>query len=262
MDQNSNKQEATGEKRKRKRGRGIEEPMKKHNTGSKRKTQGQTANCFTIRQLLTQPQDASVNDPIIISDNDKEDSTVRLRHSWDSSFQKKIIEKYAGKPPCKECGIIKEQILCSLELSQPHLPPDLPFSERSMDSLELKTYLCAIHDHAVNPFNTSTRTKFSTLKEDLDKMVEYQACKECGIHLAYISVLLKMSRSYLTKDDSLFDRMVYGTNDKRNHGKDTEDEERHQLMLRMYFGEIIAHVEGPSSEDDTSEDDPSEDDVK
>jgi ribosomal protein S14 len=265
MDQNSNKREAIGEKRK--RGRGIEKPTKKHivgtKTGSKRKTQGQTANCFTIPQLLTQPQDASANDPIIISDNDKEDSIVRLSRSWDSSSQKKIVENHAGKPPCKECGITKEQILCFLELSQPHLPPDLPFSEKSMDSLELKTYLCAIHNHVVNPFNTSTTTKFSTLKEDLDKKTEYQACKECGIHQAYISVLLNWSRSYLTNDDSLFGRMIYGTNDKRNHGKDTEDKERHQFMLRMYFGAITAHVENPFSIDDqSSKDDASEDDIK
>lgn len=61
--------------------------------------------------------------------------------------------------------------------------------------------------------------------------------------------------------------MIYGTNDKRNHGKDTEDNEYHQLMLRMYFSAITAHVGNPfgindqSSGDDTSKDDASEDDV-
>ncbi|KAF8847690.1 hypothetical protein BDZ45DRAFT_754647 [Acephala macrosclerotiorum] len=84
---------------------------------------------------------------------------------------------------------------------------------------------------------------------------------------AYISVLLNLSRSYLTNDDSLFGRMIHGTNDKRNYGEDTEDKEHHQFMLRMYFGAITAHVENPfsiddqSSEDDTSKDDASEDDA-
>ena len=96
-----------------------------------------------------------------------------------------------------------------------------------MDSLELKTHLCAIHNHVVNPFNTSTSTKFSTLKENLDKKTEYQACKECGIHQAYILVLLNWSRSYLTNDDSLFNKMIYNTNDKRYYKKDTKDGERH-----------------------------------
>jgi len=54
--------------------------------------------------------------------------------------------------------------------------------------------------------------------------------------------------------------MIYGTNDKRHHGKDTEDGERHQFMLRMYFGAIFAHIENPFSIDDqSSEDDASED---
>lgn len=191
------------------------------------------------------------------------DSIVGLSRSWDSSSQKKIVEKYAGKPPCKECGFTKEQILCFSELLQPHLPPDLPFSEKSMDSLELKTYLCAIHNHVVNPFNTPTTTKLSTLKEHLDKETEHQACKECGIHQAYISVLLNWSRPYLTKDDSLFGRMVPGTNDRRNDGKDTEEQGHHQIMLKLYVGAITRYVEkldDQASEDDASEDD-AEDDV-
>ena len=105
------------------------------------------------------------------------------------------------------------------------------------------------------------------LKESLDKETKYQACKECGIHQAYVSVLLKLSRRYLTNDDSLFGRMIYGTNDKRNHGKNTKDEDHHQLMLRMYFSVLTAHVENPfsiddqSSEDDASGDDASGDDA-
>jgi hypothetical protein len=51
-----------------------------------------------------------------------------------------------------------------------------------MDSLELKTHLCVIYNYIVNPFNISTSTKFSILKENLDKKSKYQAYKECGIH--------------------------------------------------------------------------------
>jgi hypothetical protein len=98
-----------------------------------------------------------------------------LSPSWALSSQKKIVEIDAEKQPCKECGISKEQILRIFELLQPHLPPDLPFSEKSMDSIKLKTYLCAIHNHIVNPFNTST------LEEKLDKETEYQACKEWNL---------------------------------------------------------------------------------
>ncbi|KAH8748767.1 hypothetical protein BGZ57DRAFT_861579 [Hyaloscypha finlandica] len=190
MDKDSNV--AIGEKRK--KGKGIKKSTKKHvvvtETGS------------NIPQLLTQPQDDSANYPIIISDDDEEDSIVTLSPSWALSSQKKIVENDAEKQPCKECGISKEQILRIFELLQPHLPPDLPFSEKSMDSLKLKTYLCVIHNHIVNPFNTST------LEEKLDKETEYQACKECGICQAYISDLLDLSP--LTKDKSLFDRMIYG----------------------------------------------------
>ena len=54
--------------------------------------------------------------------------------------------------------------------------------------------------------------------------------------------------------------MIYSTNDKRYYIKDTEDGERHQFILRMYFNAIFTYIENPfniddqSSKDDTLED--------
>ena len=173
----------------------------------------------------------------------------RLGRFWDLSATK-IIDSLAAKPRCKECGFKKELIFYFLEISKQHLPPDLLYSEKSMDSLELKTYLCAIYNHVVDPFNKSTTTRLSALKEQTDKETGYQACTECGIHQEYVSTLLDLSMPYLTNDDTLLDR-INGTNDRCNHGNIT-DEELHQFMLRMYFG-WFASIMGYASELDASE---------
>jgi len=100
-----------------------------------------------------------------------------------------------------------------------------------MLSLELTHHLCAIYNHVATPFNILTFTKFSTLKEELDKKT--QACEKCGIHLAYVAALLESFRA------SLF----LGINDGSKHGKDTE--EHHLLKLVMYYGAMTAHVKHP-----------------
>ena len=177
-----------------------------------------------------------------------------LNRSWTTSYQKKVDESNTKKPPCEECGITKEGILRLLGLLPPHLPHDLPFSEKSMDALELKMYLCGIHDHVLNPFSTATR--FSAIKENLSKETKNQACHKCGIHQVYVLVLLDLSRSHLTKDDSLFDKVMGGKNEKRNDGNNTTEEERHAFMLRMLLSGITECVKNPGGADDhTSEDD-------
>jgi len=202
-------------------------------------------------------KDSSVNDPIILSDDDENDedkgSIDVLSRSWTTSCQKKVDESNAEKLPCEECGITKEGILRLLDLLPPHLPHDLPFSEKSMDALELKMYLCGIHDHFLNPFSTATR--FSAIKEKLGKETENQACNKCGIHKMYVLVLLGLSRSYLTKDDSLLDKFIGGENDKRSDGNNTTDEETHAFMLSMLLSGITDFVENPGGTDDHSSED-------
>jgi hypothetical protein len=160
---------------------------------------------------------------------------------------------WKNKLPCEECGITKEHILHLLELLPPHLPHDLLFSEKSMDTLELKMYLCGIHDHVLNPFSTATR--FSTIKEELGKDTENQACNKCGIHQIYVLVLLDLSRSYLTKDDSLLDKIMGRKNDQRDDGNNTTEEESHAFMLRMLLGGITEFVKNPGGTDDHSAED-------
>lgn len=60
----------------------------------------------------------------------------------------------------------------------------------------------------------------------------------------------------MTQDESLLDKVIHGTNDKRNDGKDTKHEGHHALMLRLYLGALGNYVRNPlGTDDDTSEDD-------
>jgi len=218
--------------------------VNKKRPGSKR-TEKPKKDPVIVRQTRSK-KDSSVNNPIIISDEDEDDEDKG------SIEVLKVDEGNAEKRPCEECGITKESILHLFNLLPPHLPHDLPFSETSMDTLELKMYLCGIHDHVLNPFSTATR--FSAIKEELGKKAENQACNECGIHQVFLLVLLDLSSSYLTKDDSLFDKIMGGKNDG-NEGNNTTEEESHAFMLRMLLSGITEFVKSPGGTDDPSEDD-------
>src|SRR5581483_11216707 len=114
-------------------------------------------------------------------------------------------------------------------------------SEKSMGALELKKYLCAIHNH-VNLFDTAITKMFSALKEDVTKETGKEACLKCGVHQVYVSVLLGLSSSYLTKDESLFDKIILDTGSEGKDGKGVKDEERHAFMLNMYVGAMVRHI--------------------
>ena len=68
-------------------------------------------------------------------------------------------------------------------------------------------------------------------------------------------VLLDLLSSYLTKDDSLFDKIMGERNDKRNDGNNATEDESHAFMLRMLLSGITECVQHPGGTDDhTSED--------
>jgi hypothetical protein len=128
----------------------------------------------------------------------------------------------------------------------PRLPPDLLFSEKSMDVLELKLCICGIHDHVLNPFGTAPI--LSAIK--LHMKDKNRPCNKCGIDKMYLAVLLALSRAHLTNDDSLLHKCVFG-----NDGNDVTEEESNALMLRMIMNDITELVENPGGTDDHTEDD-------